>query len=494
MLWLALHLPHFALEISPQQDETLPRAIYSAHNTRPVILAANPAAEALGICPGISLAAARSLSQNLHAEPHSPSRQEAALHRLALWAQQFTPIVSLHPPAGLLLEIGASLTLFHGLEKLQQHLAREIRQLGYSAVQGVAPAPSAAWLLALNHDSRPVQHIDELQARLAPLPLASLPFAQWNLPEKLLPTLHGIGLRNLGDCLALPRSALGQRTGNAFLLKLEQLLGHHPELRQPFEAPEHYSSQLLLPNTVDNTAPLAFVLQRMLRELAGYLLARNSGAQHMQLTFIAPPEYRQHHPQTLELSLLSPSRDSEHLFKLWSEKLDKVTLHTPIEGLQLDVPTMQALDAENLDLLTPARQQQQSFTQFIELLRSRLGQEALQQLQHREDHRASHNTRSQRFSSANRTAQPHHTHSTPNRQRPLWLLDPPQALQNHRHQPQYHGPLNILHGPERLESGWWDGHDQRRDYYIAENPRRQILWIYNTLRQPEHWFLHGFFS
>ena len=28
--------------------------------------------------------------------------------------------------------------------------------------------------------------------------------------------------------------------------------------------------------------------------------------------------------------------------------------------------------------------------------------------------------------------------------------------------------LRILSGPERLECGWWDGDDVRRDYYLVE--------------------------
>ena len=52
-------------------------------------------------------------------------------------------------------------------------------------------------------------------------------------------------------------------------------------------------------------------------------------------------------------------------------------------------------------------------------------------------------------------------------------------------------------GPERIESGWWDGKDVRRDYFVAENPQGEIMWIYRDHRygiDDGEWFLHGVFS
>ena len=51
----------------------------------------------------------------------------------------------------------------------------------------------------------------------------------------------------------------------------------------------------------------------------------------------------------------------------------------------------------------------------------------------------------------------------------------------------------ILAGPERIESGWWDGFDIARDYFIALNPAGARLWGFRDRRSGE-WFLHGLFS
>jgi hypothetical protein len=58
-------------------------------------------------------------------------------------------------------------------------------------------------------------------------------------------------------------------------------------------------------------------------------------------------------------------------------------------------------------------------------------------------------------------------------------------------------PWVLRDGPERIESGWWDGADVRRDYFVAENPRGEVMWIYRDHRygiDDGEWFLHGVFA
>jgi protein ImuB len=59
--------------------------------------------------------------------------------------------------------------------------------------------------------------------------------------------------------------------------------------------------------------------------------------------------------------------------------------------------------------------------------------------------------------------------------------------------PVFHGPLAFESGPERIETGWWDGRDIRRDYYVARNPRGMRVWIFND-RHRGDWYLHGLFG
>jgi len=78
--------------------------------------------------------------------------------------------------------------------------------------------------------------------------------------------------------------------------------------------------------------------------------------------------------------------------------------------------------------------------------------------------------------------------------RPLWLLHTPRELDSQRGRPRNGGALQLLAGPERIESGWWDGADVRRDYYVASDSRGARLWVYRQCTGARKWFLHGIFG
>ena len=78
--------------------------------------------------------------------------------------------------------------------------------------------------------------------------------------------------------------------------------------------------------------------------------------------------------------------------------------------------------------------------------------------------------------------------------RPLWMLAEPQRLQERDDAPWQDGaPLGLAGGPERIESGWWDGRDVRRDYYVATGWGGVRLWVYRE-RDRGGWWLHGVFG
>jgi protein ImuB len=72
--------------------------------------------------------------------------------------------------------------------------------------------------------------------------------------------------------------------------------------------------------------------------------------------------------------------------------------------------------------------------------------------------------------------------------RPLWLLERPEPCDASH--------LHFEDGPECIESGWWDGHDVARDYYVARDRRGARLWIFRNRREtdPAGWFVHGWFA
>jgi protein ImuB len=55
--------------------------------------------------------------------------------------------------------------------------------------------------------------------------------------------------------------------------------------------------------------------------------------------------------------------------------------------------------------------------------------------------------------------------------------------------------LHPLAGPERIESGWWDGRDAQRDYFIATRTDGSVVWVYRELDDSAvRWFVQGWFA
>jgi protein ImuB len=74
------------------------------------------------------------------------------------------------------------------------------------------------------------------------------------------------------------------------------------------------------------------------------------------------------------------------------------------------------------------------------------------------------------------------------------MLPEPALLSVEQGYPLYQGRLNILEGPERLETGWWDEDSIARDYYTAVNPQGMRLWVFRNRRFEPAWYLHGYFG
>jgi len=135
---------------------------------------------------------------------------------------------------------------------------------------------------------------------------------------------------------------------------------------------------------------------------------------------------------------------------------------------------------------------------LIERLQARLGPQRVCRALRVEDHRPERATAWQpALAAAPRvSAWP----SAPALTRPVWLLADAQALGERASRPALDGqPLQLLAGPERIETGWWDGVPVARDYFIAQAHDGALVWIYRA-RLPlspaagEGWFLQGRFG
>lgn len=482
MLWIGLHLPWLPLELFTR-GAAAPEPLAVCDNARdPRVILANEAAQHRGIRAGQRLAAALALVAGLDMRRRDETAERAALERLAAWAGQFTSLVSIAArsdaaPDALLLEIEGSLALFGGLAPLTTRVRDGIAELGYRADFALAPTPLAAEWLARAGVDAPITDSARLAGTLAPLPLDCTA-----LTPDAIKTLAHMGVHHVGQLLQLPRDGLARRFGKETLLLLDRALGRLPDPRQPYVAPETFDAQILLPAALDNTETLLFPLNRLLLELAGFLRARGAGAQELRL--------RLHHPRRpatdIALTLTAPAGDARHLGELYRERLARTLLPEPVEALSLRVPRLFRLETANLDLFDCKSVTGQSGAALVERLRARLGGDAVRGLMQVAEHRPEY---------AWRYAEPGTTDGNADSPpRPLWLLPQPVALRAANDTPLLDGPLTLLPARERIESGWWDGHDVMRDYYVARDSRGAQYWIYRDLAGERRWWLHGIFG
>ena len=474
MLWLCIDLPQLPLDV-------LQRGGRSEESFAVVegsfIQVANSLAAQGGVKAGMRLTAALALLPWLQRRERDRDAEARALERLAGWSLQFTPKVSLQQPQALLLEIGGSLRYFGGLEALQGRVRTGLEALGYHHVIGIAPTPTGTWLLARAGYAQPVIALAQLENALAGLPTQVLA-----LDRKQHEALENLGLLTLGDCLDLPRGALTRRFGLGLIRQLDQALGRFPEPRRSWQAPPRFRGELELPAEVHNRAQLLFGLNRLILELCGYLRGIESGTQRIAIRL----RHRDHDATACSVGLIACSRDPVHLLELTRQRLERLSLPAPVIRLDLATCNIERLLPYHQTLMGEDRNNVGEWAALMERLSARLGEHAVQGLQVRAAHRSE--------CAWCYAAPGRESPTTVMAERPLWLLLRPLPLKAQNGQPLWHGPLVLHHGPERIESGWWDGADCARDYYIVRNVVGERLWIFRERRGGHAWYLQGFFA
>jgi protein ImuB len=480
MLWLALRFPLLPLEVYARAARTSdPLAIATTTGSRSEVIACNEAASKCGVRPGMPVSAAAALASDLSTVPRDPAAERAALERIAGWAHQFTPVLTIAEPAEVLLEIEGSLALYGGLTRLWNALAEGVRALGYAVSMACAPAPLAAQWFARAGLAVRLRHADALRASRPDLPVDIM-----GLEPDAQALLYNVGAATIGDCLKLPRDGLARRLGPDFMDHLDRALGRLPDPRRLFTPPHVFKATQPLPAPAQEAYMLQFCARRMLVELCGYLAATERGVQRLVFCFA---HYRQA-PTRVTIALVQATRDPDHLTNVLRERLDRTALPCPATDVSLESELMLPLARESHSFLPDAGRHAEAAAQLIERLRARLGEKSVTGLKRFSDHRPERAWNVCEPGSRDVDA------AAAFARRPLWLLAQPRPLPETGEVPYYEGLLALLAGPERIESGWWDGNDVMRDYFVASNAEDALLWIYRERSSGGRWFLHGFFA
>ena len=475
-LWLAAHFTRLPLDaLLPGTRQARAAVVTALDDPRRAVVARNERAARQGIAPGMSLNAALALVPGLRVEERRPAAEAALLDRLGRWALQFTPVVSLEPPAAVLAEVRGSLDLFGGAMALVRRALAGLSASGLSASLALAPTARGALWLARADLAMTVTRIDAMPGIAARLPLACL---QW--PDDTVATLAGLGIASVADLLRLPRAGFAARFGPQLLDELDEGLGRRPGPRRRHVVPERFDEQLDLEDAAETTGGLQPPLERLLARLESFLRARASGISILRVDLL----HRGGVPTRLRVALARTACDAAHLRELLRERLGRSRLDAPVVALRLRSGVLLPLALRDAGLFERGRSANPEATaRLLDLLRARLGHEAVFGVLPVPEHRPERAWRIAEPGGAASLPVPWHTARPA---RPLWMLAEPQPLEN------WEGAL--VTGPERIETGWWDGHDVRRDYYVALSRAGVRLWIFRERPPGQGWFLHGVFG
>lgn len=472
-IWIGLRFDGLALEVIERHDHR-PVAIIEQGR---VHLSDTPVIE-----PGMTASTAQALVADIIATARQPELEVHAMESLALWAYRYTPNVVLAAENTLLLEIGSCQRLHGDLGQLITRLRTELEQRGHRISVGLAHTPKAAWVLSQIHPPialHPGGEIDapHLQRQIASLPIHALP-----IEAKIADRLRNMGFESFGRVLSFDFSLLGKRFGAGFIRYLQQLTGHLPDPQSFIELKAEFEHSAVFLDGIPSRQMLVFPMKRLLQSLTDYLIARQLHCRSVQWLFGDAHQIC----ATMDVDLSRPHHAWKALLDVSQLKLDQVELPELVFNLTLFADQFVPAGAASQQLFEEDSAIEEGHA-LLDKLAGRLGAGALERICTVESLWPEAASRSLPLSILGDIA------AAPVGERPTLLLPKPEPLRERNKQLWWRKPLEVLSGPERLESPPDRGTVHQRDYYVARESTGSICWVFREL-ESGRWFIHGLFA
>ncbi len=469
--------------------------VQTQHQRQIVAQCCQRAADA-GVRRGMPLTQARALfgSGQVRIEPYDAPADQAALYRLAIWAQWISPAVGLDEASdGLLLDVTGCEHLFDGEDRLARLALQGLRRLGMLARVAIAPSIGTAWALSRYGDERcAVVSQTDVRRMLAPLPVAAL-----RIGADVVDQLGHVGIERIGHLLDMPRSALPARFGDELLLRLDQALGQAIEVLEPVRPAAPPTAERIFDGPTDQIEAITGTVRTLVEQVTDELEQRCCGARSLRVELVRSDLA----PEHLTITLSRPSRHAGHLWSMLHPKLEQAHLGFGVEAVRVRVLTLGLIRHEqarcdgaddsfnNTDLV-------RSCDEMLDTLSNRLGQKRVL----RAELYGSHLPERSFVMSAAITPARAATEQAVRTDRPTVLFHRPVPAEvialtpdGPVHRVSWNGEnLAVLCciGPERIGAEWWRFRGTTRDYFAAHTEDGRWLWLVRTI-ESGRWFVHG---
>jgi protein ImuB len=472
----------------------IPFVLRTPSHGRMVITSVNAIAKAKGVHVGMVLADARAIIPELEVRDDPSELIEKLLHRLAEWCIRFSPFVAVDATDGLIIDATGCTHLWGGDEAYISDIIRRLRGRHYDV--RAAMADTAAVACAVARYGTPPLIIPPGMHREA---LLVLPPESLRLEHEAVMRLHKLGLHKISQFVDIPRQSLRRRFGPAFLTRLDMALGHTQEALEPVFPVEAYQERLPCMEPILTAEGIAIALEELLKTLCYRLQQEQKGMRNAIFKC-----YRVDGIMVqIDIATNRPSHHVQHLFRLFSLKIQTIEPALGIELFVLEAPKVEDHLSQQEKIWEGAGGlEDERLSELIDRLSTRVGMKSINRFVPDE-----HYWPERSLKAANTLTEKPSIDWRTDKLRPTQLLQKPERIEVTAPIPDYPPMLFIHHGkihkivkadgPERIEQEWWLQEGQHRDYYRVEDEEGQRYWLFRLGHYDDkvyQWYVHGVFA
>ncbi len=485
-LWCYVYIENFSLQVmSGDGYRKRPSVLYEYISGKSIITQLNKNAAKKGFFVSMTPSMAYGLSIDLYSR--DKIKEQKIKKKIFKDLNNFSPIVIDESTDGILVEIGGSKKLFGGGKKILNLIRKQLMKYEYSLKIAVAPTPRAASIIGKSQINTNVWNINNLNATVSKIDINYL-----GLQKKDTKKFLDLGVKTLGDVYRLPRVGILKRFSSDVLKVIDQLYGRVVDLSKS-NVNNDFFTKLVDVDLANNMVSFENCMRLILYDLNIFLKKRTAKTRSLKWFFFSKKSLNK-----MSIKLNRETSDPEFLLNETKKKIKKIFLDEIPDKVGLRVNDVRHYSFQTRDLfLSKNKEAPKSSDKYINDVIQNYGSNIVYQVLTKPScvpERTFDIYDSGCVSYKNTFVSRVSFSIKREKHRPTWLLKNPKRLVVKNGRVEFEGSLEIISDRERLVSGWWDGDEVARDYFIAKNSDHRLFWIFRDLKNDKKWYLHGIFD